>query len=92
MADNRRSDRPSHFEPVAAGSPVACAATLLGSIPGVLLVAPLIRTTFDGLSLPMTAPIMVLVVLSVGAILPVLGPLVAAEPRHWRSTATGEPP
>ena len=34
--------------------PLASAATFLGSIPALLLVAPLIRTTFDGLSLPMT--------------------------------------
>ena len=66
------------------GSPLASAATFLGSIPALLLLAPLIRTTFDGLSLPMTAPIMVLVVLFTGALMPLWGPLVCTEPRAVR--------
>ena len=56
---SRASSRPDH--------PMAWVATFLGSMPALLLVAPLIRTTFDGLSLPMTAPIMVLVVLFTGS-------------------------
>ena len=64
------------------GSPLASAANLLGAIPALLLVAPLVRTTFDGLSLPMAAPIMVFVVLSIGVLMPLWGPLVlhTAEP------------
>jgi hypothetical protein len=45
----------------------------------------MIRATFDGLSLRMTAPIMILVVLFVGTMLPIFGPLVAPGP--WRNSA-----
>jgi hypothetical protein len=62
------------------GSSVAWVATFLGSIPALLLVAPLIRTTFEGLSLPMTAPIVVLVGLFTGAVMPLWGPLVVQQP------------
>ena len=63
-------------------SPLASAANLLGAIPALLLLVPLIRTTFDGLSLPMTAPIMVFVVLAIGVLMPLWGPLIlhAREP------------
>ena len=68
------------------GSPIGSAATFLGSIPSLVLLAPLIRTTFDGLSLPMVQPVMVLVVLSIGALMPLWGPLIAYAPRPSRAT------
>ena len=61
-------------------SPLASAANLLGAIPALLLLVPLIRTTFDGLSLPMAAPIMVFVVLCVGVLMPLWGPLILRKP------------
>jgi hypothetical protein len=67
-------------------SALAWMVTVLCSIPSLLLLPPLIRATFDGLSLDMTAPIMILVVLFVGTMLPLLGPLVAPAPRHWRES------
>jgi len=63
------------------GSVLAWIATILCSIPSLVLLPPLIRATFDGLSLGMTAPIMIVVVLFIGTILPLLGPLVALEVR-----------
>jgi hypothetical protein len=57
------------------GSLIGWVATFFGSMPALLLVSPLIRTTFDGLSLGMTAPIMVLVALYTGALMPLWGPL-----------------
>ena len=65
---------------LSSGSPLAPAAGFLGAIPCLLLVAPLIRTTFDGLSLPMTAPIMILVVLFAGALMPLWAPLLGYQP------------
>ena len=70
------------------GSPLASAATFLGSIPALLVVAPLIRTTFDGLSLPMAPPIMVLVVLFSGALLPLWGPLILQKPERELTPVT----
>jgi hypothetical protein len=60
-------------------SVLAWVTTLFCSIPTLLLLPPLIRTTFDGLGLGMTAPIMILIVLFIGTTLPILGPLVARE-------------
>jgi Peptidase family M28 len=79
----------SRFPPVA---PVASAASLLGSIPSSVLLAPLIRTTFDGLSLPMAQPVMVLVVLFTGSLMPIWGPIFALDPkpvrlRQWKRSA-----
>lgn len=71
----------SRFPP---GAPLASAASLLGSIPSLILLAPLIRTTFDGLSLPMAHPVMVLVVLCTGALMPLWGPIFALEPKPVR--------
>ena len=68
------------------GSAWAWVATVLCSIPSLVLMPPLIRATFDGLSLGMTAPIMILVVLFIGTILPLLGPLVAPEARYWQGS------
>jgi hypothetical protein len=56
------------------------------------LLAPLIRTTFDGLSLPMAQPVMFLVVLFTGALMPLWGPIFAMEPKpvrlkKWRRSA-----
>ena len=62
----------------------ASAAAFVGSIPSLILLAPLIRTTFDGLSLPMAQPVMVLVVLFIGALMPLWAPLFAMEPRPLR--------
>jgi Peptidase family M28 len=74
------------------GAPTASAATFVGSIPSLILLAPLIRTTFDGLSLPMAQPVMVLVVLFSGALMPLWGPIFAMEPKPvrlktWRRSA-----
>jgi hypothetical protein len=71
----------SRFQPAA---PSASVASLLGSIPALILLAPLIRTTFDGLSLPMAQPVMVLVVLFTGVLMPLWGPVFAREPRPYR--------
>jgi hypothetical protein len=65
------------------GSAWAWIATVLCSTPTLVLMPPLIRATFDGLSLGMTAPIMILVVLFIGTILPLFGPLVVPVERHW---------
>jgi Peptidase family M28 len=65
-----------------AGSPLASAVSLLGSIPALLLVAPLLRTTFDGLSLPMAVPITVCVVLFTGVLIPLWGPLIQPKPER----------
>jgi Peptidase family M28 len=77
----------SRFAP---GRAMASAANLLGSIPALLLVAPLIRTTFDGLSLPMTPPIIVLVVLFSGALMPLWGALVLHKPEFELTPETKE--
>jgi hypothetical protein len=66
-------------------SPLAAAATFLGSIPAVILLAPLTRTAFDGLSLPMVQPVIVLVVLFTGVLMPVWSPLIALESRPFRT-------
>jgi hypothetical protein len=63
---------------------LAWVVTMLCSIPSLVLLPPLIRATFDGLALGMTAPIMVLVVLFIGSILPLFGPLVAPNVRRWQ--------
>ncbi len=68
------------------GSVLIWVMTLFCSIPTLLLLPPLIRTMFDGLSLGMTAPIMILVVLFIGTTLPILGPLVAHEIRPWHGS------
>ncbi len=64
------------------GSPTACVATLVCSVPSLILVAPLIRATFDGLSLHLIAPIMILVVLFVEVLMPIWDPLVMQKPDH----------
>jgi hypothetical protein len=51
-------------------------APLLGLIPTLVLVPPLIRAAFDGLGLRLAALVMLMVVLLVGALLPLLGPVV----------------
>jgi hypothetical protein len=56
-------------------SPLALFALLLGSIPSLVLIPPLILSLYSGLSLAMSAPTLVFVVLFVGSILPLLGPL-----------------
>jgi Peptidase family M28 len=66
------------------GSVLAWVTTLFCSIPTLLLLPPLIRTTFDGLGLGMTAPIMIVIVLFIGTTLPILGPLVARETIFWQ--------
>jgi Peptidase family M28 len=65
---------------------LAWVVTLFCSIPSLLLLPPLIRTTFDGLSLAMTVPIMILVVMFTGTTLPILGPLIADEMRPWQGS------
>ncbi len=68
-------------------SSLSAAAAFVGSLPALLMVSPLIRTTFDGLSLGMTAPIMILVVLYTGALLPLWGPLFLPRLDDLRTTA-----
>jgi hypothetical protein len=72
------------------GSALALAATIVSSLPALLLLPPLIRATFDGLSLRMTAPIMILVVLFLGTMVPIFGPLIAPGPKHWREPASAD--
>lgn len=57
-----------------ANSFFACVATGICAIPSLVLLPPLIRSTFDGLGPRMTVPIMILVVLFLGTMLPLLGP------------------
>jgi hypothetical protein len=66
-------------------SPLAAAASFLGSIPSLILLAPLTRTALDGLSLPMVQPVIVLVVLFTGVLMPVWGSLIALESRPFRT-------
>jgi hypothetical protein len=74
------------------GSALAWGAAVLASVPSLVLLPPLIRETFEGLSLRMAAPIVILVVLFIGTMLPILGPLVAVErSREPGSAHTPEP-
>ena len=57
--------------------------TLLCTTPALMLFPPLFRNMFDGLSLELAAPGMILVVLFLGTMLPVLEPLFAPKPT-WR--------
>ena len=66
------------------GSIIAWSTTILCSIPSLILLPPLIRATFDGLGLSMMAPIMVMVALFIGSILPLFEPLVLARAAHLR--------
>ena len=50
-------------------------------LPALILMPPLIRTSFDGLGLRLAALVMIPVVLFLGAMLPLLGPVVAARRR-----------
>jgi hypothetical protein len=63
------------------GSNPARIAVLLGSIPALVLFPPLMRATFDGLGVRMAAPCMILVVLFLGATLPLLRPILAPRLR-----------
>jgi hypothetical protein len=66
------------------GSALAWFVTLLCSLPSLIVFPPLFRATFDGLSLGMTAPIMILVVLFAGTLVPLGGSLVASKVKQWR--------
>jgi hypothetical protein len=55
----------------------ASEAIFLGSIPALVILPPLARESFEGLSLRFPALLMILVVLFLGAILPLLGPIVS---------------
>ena len=74
------------------GSAIAWFTTLLCSLPSLILFPPLFRAMFDGLSLGMTAPIMIIVVLFTGTLVPVGGSLVApgAKPRR-KSVGSAQP-
>ena len=63
------------------GSGLAREAVLVGCLPALVLLPPLIREAFEGLSLQLVGPLMILVVLFLGAILPLLAPLVV-PPKH----------
>jgi hypothetical protein len=67
-------------------------ATLLGALPTLVLMSPLIRNTFDGLGLRMAGPLMILVALFLGAILPLLAPLLATEGRGYSPVEPGRSP
>jgi hypothetical protein len=63
------------------GSGVAREAVLVGCLPTLLLLPPLTREAFEGLSLMLVGPVMILVVLFLGAILPLLAPIVVPRPK-----------
>ncbi len=69
------------------GSIIAWSTTMLCSTPSLILLPPLIRATFDGLGLGMMAPIMVVVALFIGSILPLFGPLVLPEAAYSERSA-----
>jgi hypothetical protein len=55
---------------------LALIALLLGSIPSLLLIPPLIFSLYSGLSLNLCAPTLLFVVLFLGSILPLIAPLI----------------
>ncbi len=55
----------------------AVVANFLGAAPTLVLMPPMTREAFQALSFRMTTPLMLLVVITLGAILPILGPIVA---------------
>ena len=55
----------------------ASEAIFLGSVPALVILPPLARESFEGLGLRLAPLLMVLVVLFLGAILPLLGPIVS---------------
>ena len=84
LADLVRTAWSGCIDLVATWLDLAWFTTLLCSLPTLVVFPPLFRATFDGLSLGMTAPIMVLVVLFAGTLVPLGGSLVAPEPKYWR--------
>ena len=52
---------------------------LVAAIPALVLMPPIIRNTFDGLGPRMAGLLMILVTLFLGAILPLLEPLIRPE-------------
>jgi hypothetical protein len=58
------------------GSGLARESVLIGCLPALVLLPPLIREVFEGLSLTLVGPLMIPVVLFVGGILPLLAPVV----------------
>ena len=69
------------------GSYASLVANLVGAIPLLVIITPMLKSLFESLSVRMTGPLMVPVLLYVGALLPLLGPLLAPE-----STVHGESP
>jgi hypothetical protein len=69
---------------LSSGSLLAWVATLCCSVPSLLLIAPLLRATFDGLSLPFLAPTMILVVLFAEVLMPIWGPPLMQKPERER--------
>ncbi|HEV3165950.1 MAG TPA: M28 family peptidase [Isosphaeraceae bacterium] len=63
------------------GSTTAWVAIVLCSVPVLVVMPPLMYNTFEGLGLRLAAPTMILVTLFLGAILPLLGPIVMPDPR-----------
>jgi Peptidase family M28 len=63
------------------GSGVARESVLIGCLPALLLLPPLIREAFEGLSLQLAGPQMILVVLFLGGVLPLLAPIVVPSKR-----------
>lgn len=61
------------------GSGLAREAYLIGCLPALILFPPLIREMFEGLSLRLVGPMMILVVLFIGGILPLFAPLVVPQ-------------
>ena len=62
------------------GAIVGRYATLLGALPLLLLMTPMLQSSFESLSLRMAALLMTPVVLFLGALLPLLGPFVSPRP------------
>jgi len=70
------------------GRTAATIMTLLCATPALVLFPPLFRNMFDGLSLDLAAPGMILVVLFLGTMLPALEPLIAPK-LSWRRFPNG---
>jgi hypothetical protein len=67
------------------GTVLQAEANLLGCAPALILFPPLAREAFEAMGLRLAAPTMILVVIFLGAIMPLLGPLI----QHRRAGTSG---
>ena len=65
--------------PIRRGSSWALVPIFLGVLPTLVMGPPLMYDAFEGLNLRLCGPLMIVVVLFLGAILPLLGPIVASK-------------